>query len=549
MAENAVVPTRTEGITHLMTSIISTKSNIRKINNKSDEFSRLKENIDKVGLLQPIVVYKDDDGRHIVLLGHKRFSACRELKHDSIPVRVIDKPDDQALRLLQYSENMFRIDMSIYEEVMALKGIVKDFPDATYEDLSFKFGKTTNWIAGRLRLINLHKDLLVPGCLIDENTKDLRQISMYSLARQKKAIDKYCEYWHIKIEKFRKQAQTDDLRISSLLGFLKNNTPDMDDVRKIFTKEETNEYWNEYKLTKKTVGLFAGLVIDIDFDFVQYCCEQKYPEVMEVMRKLKVDPELNSWDNANRKLDWNKPFIVKDITKYLRNVVAWNGDFANPTIKESKHTKASSTINGNDRNEETPQYSTWKGYGTRLARIVVPAYRELVLKGVPYNEDTFGLIKKNYSKHTSCWNVSDSTRHLDFEDILTKSVRKMDIGHAVVSHWMEFCTSVMTVRELSQLANFHELPTLQQWIHKNFEEDNGKNVEFRTTILQCFKTAHLKDAYLFSSVCNLKKKDEIVDHIAKSGSIAKYRLFRLKEVFKAKDSGLWDRLHNQYQSE
>jgi ParB-like chromosome segregation protein Spo0J len=71
------------------------KYNPRKISREM--LGALKHNIEKFGLVDPLVVNKD----MTIIGGHQRFKACVELGHDKVPCVVLDlnKSKEQALNL------------------------------------------------------------------------------------------------------------------------------------------------------------------------------------------------------------------------------------------------------------------------------------------------------------------------------------------------------------------------------------------------------------------------------------------------------------------
>ena len=99
---------------------IVTKSNVRtKVNTKSEKWLPFVENIKTHGLIQPIVCY-EDNGKYVVIAGHRRLKAVQELQLDTVNIVVKDQPNGD-LKAMQVSENLFREDLTTYEEVIAFK--------------------------------------------------------------------------------------------------------------------------------------------------------------------------------------------------------------------------------------------------------------------------------------------------------------------------------------------------------------------------------------------------------------------------------------------
>lgn len=85
--------------------------------------TRLKENIREVGLLQPILVEKREDGSYLLISGERRYRACTQLGHKKIravlpskkTIRSLEK-EKSSLRELALFENLQRKDLTAIEE-------------------------------------------------------------------------------------------------------------------------------------------------------------------------------------------------------------------------------------------------------------------------------------------------------------------------------------------------------------------------------------------------------------------------------------------------
>lgn len=109
----------------------------------------LAESIKKYGLLQPILVKKQDD-RYIIIAGERRYRACKKLGLEY--VEVIIKDDENAM-LISLIENIQRENLTALEEAVAIQNI-KDKYKCTHEELSKLLGKTRVYITNKLRILN-----------------------------------------------------------------------------------------------------------------------------------------------------------------------------------------------------------------------------------------------------------------------------------------------------------------------------------------------------------------------------------------------------------
>jgi len=84
----------------------------------SDEgLDELASSIQKHGLLQPIVVFKER-GRYSLIIGQRRFRACKDkLGWTLIPARVIDSQNPTDAAILSFSENIHRLDLDYSDKM------------------------------------------------------------------------------------------------------------------------------------------------------------------------------------------------------------------------------------------------------------------------------------------------------------------------------------------------------------------------------------------------------------------------------------------------
>jgi ParB family chromosome partitioning protein len=112
----------------------------------------LAESIKQHGLIQPITVRPNDSGFEIVA-GARRFRASQLAEVFSIPARIVDIDDAQALEW-QLVENSQRVDVHPYEEAQGFQRLL-DIPGYDVAALVEKSGKSASHIYARLSLLQL----------------------------------------------------------------------------------------------------------------------------------------------------------------------------------------------------------------------------------------------------------------------------------------------------------------------------------------------------------------------------------------------------------
>jgi len=117
----------------------------------------LMASIDKVGLLQPIIV-RPVEGEFEVVAGNRRFTACKRLGWIKILCHIVELDDKEAFEI-SLIENVQRNMLNHIEEAQAFKKYVDGYGWGGVSDLARRIGKTQVYVSRRLRLLNLPKDV------------------------------------------------------------------------------------------------------------------------------------------------------------------------------------------------------------------------------------------------------------------------------------------------------------------------------------------------------------------------------------------------------
>lgn len=103
------------------------------------------------GIINPITVTNDFGitTQYRVVAGHRRLAAAKRIGLAKVPCHVVDK-DSEGLDEIPLSENVTRMDMTPYEECMAVKALSgkKKTPSA----IAKHFGRTLRWVLVRKKL-------------------------------------------------------------------------------------------------------------------------------------------------------------------------------------------------------------------------------------------------------------------------------------------------------------------------------------------------------------------------------------------------------------
>jgi ParB family chromosome partitioning protein len=118
-----------------------------------EAMAELVHSVREVGLLQPVVVRPTGPGSYELVMGERRWRACREAGMTTIPAIVRRTQDDAMLRdgLL---ENLHRAQLNPLEEAAAYQQLLDDF-GCTHEELASRIGRSRPQISNTLRLLKL----------------------------------------------------------------------------------------------------------------------------------------------------------------------------------------------------------------------------------------------------------------------------------------------------------------------------------------------------------------------------------------------------------
>ena len=114
-----------------------------------DKILELSENINEVGLLQPVLLRPAGD-RFEVVAGDRRTLACRILELSEIDA-VIKEMTDQEAAIIRASENLARENLTPVEEAVIFGNLVEKY-NMSLEQIAKKFGYKPGTIRRRLDL-------------------------------------------------------------------------------------------------------------------------------------------------------------------------------------------------------------------------------------------------------------------------------------------------------------------------------------------------------------------------------------------------------------
>ena len=116
----------------------------------SEGISELAESIDRVGLLEPIVVCPGSaQGKYEILTGQRRFLAHRELQRDTIWAAILDqRVDELEAKVISVTENLVRRDLNRMDLIDACTYLYKKYGSvrAVVDETGLGYGDVATYV-------------------------------------------------------------------------------------------------------------------------------------------------------------------------------------------------------------------------------------------------------------------------------------------------------------------------------------------------------------------------------------------------------------------
>ena len=149
-----------------------------------EKISELAQSIKEHGVIQPIILNKEEDV-YIVVAGERRFRAAKSIGLAEIPAIIMNINNKEVLEI-SLIENIQREDLNPIEEAIAYKKLLIDF-NLTQEEISKKVSKSRTAITNCMRLLNLDErvqDYIIDGVISEGHGRAILGISDRQLQYQ-----------------------------------------------------------------------------------------------------------------------------------------------------------------------------------------------------------------------------------------------------------------------------------------------------------------------------------------------------------------------------
>ena len=217
----------------------------------------LSESIKVHGLLQPITVKNNDDGKFTIIAGERRWRASQIAGIKKVPVNIINIGDKNLFELALV-ENVQREDLNPVEAAMAIKDLIEKY-NFSNEQLIKVTGKKRDSISNTLRILELPKKVL--NWIIEGKVSRGHAVALLALDNESEII-KFAE------QIITKNLSVRDIEKISRVRKIEKNL-NISDNRNIYLDNLKKEMETQTGLTIKVKGSTNKGKVEIRYDSLE----------------------------------------------------------------------------------------------------------------------------------------------------------------------------------------------------------------------------------------------------------------------------------------
>ncbi len=133
-----------------------------------DELEGLAQSIRQNGMIQPIAIRINEEGRYELISGERRLRASRLVGIPRIPCIIMDANSSKSA-LFALIENIQRTELGFFEEAQAIEKLITEH-GMTRDEVCKKLGLAPPTVSNKLRLLRLPEDVRLR--IIQENLSE-----------------------------------------------------------------------------------------------------------------------------------------------------------------------------------------------------------------------------------------------------------------------------------------------------------------------------------------------------------------------------------------
>ena len=160
-----------------------------------EALGELSTSIAQLGVIQPITIKPNGNGKYIIISGERRWRAAKMAGLESIPA-YIREVDDENLHAMALVENIQRENLNAIEIALGMKRLVEEC-GLTQEAMAVKVGKKRSTVSNYMRLLSMPSEVqlalkegiismghakAIGGLELEQNLKALKKCIKKSLS-------------------------------------------------------------------------------------------------------------------------------------------------------------------------------------------------------------------------------------------------------------------------------------------------------------------------------------------------------------------------------
>jgi ParB/RepB/Spo0J family partition protein len=153
------------------------------------DYNRLMKSILHYGIEDPIKVSEIEEGRFLIMDGHRRFSCAKELELETVPCRVYPKMSEGEFEARRFEMQNNRRSWKPMEKANAIHKIKAEYKDATKKEIANLLGMSPVHLSHFIGLRDMRVEYL--ELMSDYNMKEYQRIAFMQMLPKLRKIKQY----------------------------------------------------------------------------------------------------------------------------------------------------------------------------------------------------------------------------------------------------------------------------------------------------------------------------------------------------------------------
>jgi len=160
-------------------------SNVRK-SNLEEGINELANSIEEIGVQQPVIVFEKQDGRFELIIGQRRYLACKKLGLKKIPALITTVKDETEATIKSFSENIHRLELEYRDKMQVAAELLNKL--GSVNKVAKHLGVTSQTVRNYLGYASVPESIKK---MVDENRLSVRTATRIakSITDEKKAVE------------------------------------------------------------------------------------------------------------------------------------------------------------------------------------------------------------------------------------------------------------------------------------------------------------------------------------------------------------------------